>query len=98
MSTDFMRGAGSAFVGTCAPGLEGAAPQERRRARPGASAENQLLKGNLLLRADVDEPEAVAKLAQAGTQCISRVVPVQARVRIPPGSEEAADIIARAAG
>lgn len=98
MSTDFIRGARSAFVVTCASGSEGAARQELRRALPGAQAENLLLKGNLLLRADVDEPEAVAKLAQAGTQCISRVVPVQARVRIPPESEEAADIIARAAG
>ena len=96
MTDDWRQGCESAFVVTCASGLEGEARQELRRALPGARAENLFLKGNLLLCCEGDEREVLAQLARAETRVTSRVIPVQARLHIPQ-HEEAAVEVARAA-
>jgi tRNA(Ser,Leu) C12 N-acetylase TAN1 len=51
---------------------------------PGAEAHPLLLKGSILLLTEADEADAVALLATADTHCVSRVTPVQRRVRVSP--------------
>jgi tRNA(Ser,Leu) C12 N-acetylase TAN1 len=74
-------GRGAAFVVTTPAGLEPEARRELRRLLPGAGTRPLPLKGNILLLTDTDEAEAVALLAAAETLHVSRVVPVQRRVR-----------------
>lgn len=75
-------GIGSAFIVTTPAGLEPEARRELRALMPGAEAHSLLLKGSVLLLTEADEADAVALIAGAETQCVSRVVPVQRRVRV----------------
>lgn len=96
---------GAAFVVTTPAGLESEARRELRGLLSGSEVHSLPLKGNILLLTDRDESDAVALLAGAETSCVSRIVPVQRRLRVsgdvgcfPEVAEAVADIGRVAAG
>ena len=79
---DFYNGARSAFIVTTSAGFDAQARLELRRLLPGSRATSLFLKGNILLFADFEEGEVLARLGEAETRLISHVFPVQAQVDI----------------
>jgi len=79
---DFRSGRPTALIITTAAGLERQARQEVRQLLAGAEARSLFLKGNLLALTDLPEEEAVARLAQAETELVGRVTPVQVSVAL----------------
>jgi len=80
---DFYQGAHSAFIITTSAGFDAQARLELRRLLPGARAKSLFLKGNILLFADQEEAEVLARLREAETRLISHVFPVQRAAAIP---------------
>nr|NIM04201.1 hypothetical protein [Armatimonadota bacterium]NIO95682.1 hypothetical protein [Armatimonadota bacterium] len=97
MTDDFKKGHHSTFLITCAAGLEAEARREIRRALPQAEFDRLFLKGNLLLLSPREESEVISTLKDAETRCISRVIPLQAKVELGQQKEETIATIADAA-
>ena len=88
---------GTALVVTTTAGLEREARQELKRLLPGAEARSLFLKGNLLVVSGLPEEEAVARLAEADTELVARVTPVQASVPLTEDARCFPEVAAAAA-
>jgi tRNA(Ser,Leu) C12 N-acetylase TAN1/23S rRNA U2552 (ribose-2'-O)-methylase RlmE/FtsJ len=86
------RGEGARFLVTCAAGWEREAREELRQALCGAHVEHLFLRGDLLLRAPFPKEEAVARLSQAETTVVSRVVPIVGELPVGQSGESLAAV------
>jgi len=93
---DLKKGSRSAFIITCAAGLEAQASAEICRLLPDAEVSGLFLKGNLLLLSILEEGDVIARIAHADTCYLGRITPVQTRVDIGVDREEAVAAIAEA--
>ncbi len=88
----------TALIITTAAGLEREACQEVKRLLEEAEARSLFLKGNLLALTDLPEEEAVARLAQAETELVGRVTPVQVSAAVTADRSCFPEVAAAAAG
>jgi len=89
--------AATTLLVTTTAGLEGEARRELCRLLPEARGRPLLMKGNILIAAELPEREAVARIAGADTRCVARVLPTQARVAVGADPRCFSDIAAAAA-
>jgi len=70
------------FLVTCASGWETRAKEELHRALRSAHARSLFLRGNLLMTCEESLDAAVAALAEADTECVGRIVPLQVQCEV----------------
>ena len=94
------RQAEATFLVTCAAGWEREAGEELRQALPGTAVEHLFLRGDLLVRAPFSREEALARLSQAETTVVSRIVPILAESAVgqpaeslPPAAQACAQLV-----
>lgn len=89
---------GAQVVITTPAGFEGEARHELRRLLPGAVFHSPFLKGNLILRSDVPEEEALARIAEADTRFVATAVLVQRCLDLRTAPDPAALVASAAVG
>ena len=75
-------GAATGLVATTAAGFEAEGRRELAQILGGARVRPLIMKGNIFAFSDLPEEEAIAAIAAAETEYVSRIVPVQRRVPI----------------